>query len=464
MPVYGRRRMLTPIKDKNVNILMMTNTYKPLVGGLEKSVESFAQEFRGLGHRVVIVAPEYGGMQPEEDLVRIPAVQNFNGSDFSVQLPIPGALIEALGNFRPDVVHSHHPFFIGDTALRVASKYNVPLVFTHHTLYEENVHYVPGNEEALKRFVIQLSTGYANLADQVFAPSESVMRMMRGRGVETPVEVVPTGIYVENFEPDAGKLFREKFNIPADAFVLGHLGRLAPEKNLEFLTRAVVEFLKKRPDAHFLAVGRGPSEETIAQILADHGMRHRLHMPGVAKGDDLINAYHAMDVFVFASQSETQGLVLTEAMAAGIPVVGVDAPGVREVVHDGINGCLLAHEDIEDFVHALEWIGRQPPEKLQEIKKQCHDTAVSFSMKNSVRKALDIYISLAIEGFVRRSSEESSWARAGRLIHTQWGLIKNLTKATGAMVMGGSDKQKDHTWKEIHPSVSPHPYGTGNDL
>ena len=438
-----------------MNILMMTNTYKPILGGLEKSVESFAHEFRKLGHRVVIVAPEYQETQPEKDVIRIPAVQNFNGSDFSLQLPIPGALIDALGNFRPDIVHSHHPFLIGDTALRVASKFNVPLVFTHHTLYEENVHYVPGDQDALKRFVIQLSTGYANLADMVFAPSESVLHLMRDRGVWTPIEIVPTGIYVENFEPDAGKSFRARHGIPMDAFVVGHLGRLAPEKNLEFLTRAVVEFLKKHTRAHFLVGGKGPSEDAIAQILNDTGMSGRLHMAGIVKGEELISAYHAMDVFVFASQSETQGLVLTEAMAAGIPVIGVDAPGVREVIHDGINGCLLAHEDIEDFVHALEWIQRQPPAKLRAIKCQCHETAVTFSMKNSVRKAIENYVSLAINGFIRRSGEDSAWACTGRLIHTQWELIKNLTKATGAMVLGGADKDKaKDNWRGIHLPVS----------
>ena len=165
-----------------MNILLMTNTYKPLVGGLEKSVINFSEEFRALGHRVVIVCPDYPDMKPEEDVIRVPAIQQFNGSDFSVQLPIQGTLTEALGDFKPDIVHSQHPFLIGDTALKIASKFNVPLVFTHHTLYEQNVHYVPGNEESLKRFVIELSTGYANLADHVFAPSESVMLMMKERG------------------------------------------------------------------------------------------------------------------------------------------------------------------------------------------------------------------------------------------------------------------------------------------
>ena len=180
-----------------MNILIMTNTYKPLLGGLEKSIERFAKEYRKRGHRVVIVVPEYPDMQPEEDVVRIPAVENFNGTDFSVQLPIPGVLNEALDKFHPDIVHSQHPFLVGDTALRIASKFNVPLVFTHHTLYEENVHYMPGNEEALKRFMIELSTGYENLADCVFAPSESIMKMIKERGVQTPIHVVPTGLYVK---------------------------------------------------------------------------------------------------------------------------------------------------------------------------------------------------------------------------------------------------------------------------
>ena len=122
---------------------------------------------------------------------------------------------------------------------------------------------------------------------------------------------------------------------------------LAPEKNLEFVTRAVAQFLKKEPKAHFLIGGTGPSEEPIKEIMAKEGLTDRLHLAGMLKGKDLVDAYHAMDVFVFASQSETQGLVVTEAMAAGIPVVAVDAPGVREVVKDFVNGRLLGLERLK---------------------------------------------------------------------------------------------------------------------
>jgi len=425
-----------------VNILMMTNTYKPILGGLERSIESFTREFRRRGHRVVIVAPEYEGAKPEKDVVRIPAVQNFNGSDFSVQLPIPGILELALGDFRPDLVHSHHPFLVGDTALRVASKYNVPLVFTHHTLYEENTHYVPGNEEAVKRFVIELSTGYANMVDQVFAPSESIKAMLEARGVTTPVVAVPTGIYISQFSRGAGQAFRKKLNIPADAFVVGHVGRLAPEKNLEFMTQAVAQFLRAQPKAHFLVAGDGPSQENMQEIFNNNGVSSRAHFAGVLKGKDLVDIYHAMDIFVFASHSETQGLVLAEAMACGTPVVAVDAPGVREVVKDKANGRLIETDNVSELADAMEWVRRQPAHAFKQMRSACRETASEFSMERSVGKALAAYASLSIQGFFYRSGGTSMRERIGRVVSTQWGLFKNFTKAVGAMTGLGDGNRK----------------------
>jgi 1,2-diacylglycerol 3-alpha-glucosyltransferase len=444
-----------------MNILMMTNTYKPLLGGLERSIENFTIEYRKAGHRVIIVAPEYPNMQVEEDVIRIPAMQNFNGSDFSIQLPAPGALTEALGDLKPHLIHTHHPFLVGDTALRMATKYNVPLVFTHHTLYEENVHYVPGNDEALKRFVVELSTGYANLADQVFAPSESVMRLMKERGVTTPIEVVPTGIDIEKFRRGDAKSFRKKQNIPDHAFVVGHVGRLAPEKNLEFVTHAVAKFMKEERRAHYLIGGSGPSQEAIKDIMEKNGVADRLHLAGVVKGQDLIDTYHAMDVFVFASQSETQGLVVTEAMAAGIPVIAVDAPGVREVVEDGVNGRLLARESIEDLVVALQWLVAQSPAEITKMKKACLQTAHEFSLEKCAERALKIYVNLVVEGFFRKNVEDSAWTRTTRMIQTQWDLVKNLTIATGAMISPamGTPASSDVN----HPSSVQSPETTKNN-
>ncbi|MDZ7809017.1 MAG: glycosyltransferase [Arhodomonas sp.] len=162
-PGAGRRN--PALEDGGVNILMMTNTYLPRCRGRARSVASFTRAYRDRGHRVLVVAPEFAGTAEDEaDVVRMPALQNFNGSDFSVVLPVPRFLEREVTRFEPDIIHSHHPFLIGSTALRLASLFGLPLVFTHHTMYERYTHYVPGDSAVLRRFVVQLSTSYANPA------------------------------------------------------------------------------------------------------------------------------------------------------------------------------------------------------------------------------------------------------------------------------------------------------------
>ena len=410
-----------------MNILLMTNTYKPLVGGLERSIEAFALEFRRRGHRVIIVAPQFENMEPEQDVIRVPAVQHFNGTVFSVQLPDMGMVEEALGDFKPDIVHSQHPFLVGDTALRLAYRYRVPLIFTHHTLYEQNTHYMSSDSDAMKRFVIQLSTGYANLADKVFAPSESVLQLIRERGVESPVEVVPTGIDLMRFAGGDRQRVLQRFGLPPDAFVLGHLGRLAPEKNLEFITEAAVLFLTRNKKAHFLVAGTGPSEAALETRFKEAGLFDRVRLIGSAEGPDLADAYHAMDAFAFASQSETQGLVLIEAMACGVPVVGVDASGVRDVIRDKVNGRLVQQADTNDFVAAVEWVQHRPRSEAETLRRACRMTAADFSIQKCADRALAAYGSIARdETFMPKFSEDSGWAQTMRAMHAHWDLAKNL--------------------------------------
>ncbi|HEY7775971.1 MAG TPA: glycosyltransferase, partial [Kineobactrum sp.] len=302
---------------------MLTNTYLPHVGGVAKSVAAFSAEYVRRGHRVLVVAPRFE-KQPENEtgVIRIPAIQHFNGSDFSAVLPVSGLLNAELDAFEPDIIHSHHPYLLGMTAIRIARYRQLPLVFTHHTLYEQYTHYVPVDSPAFRRFVIELATRYTNLSDQVFAPSESIAELLRTRGTTAPITVIPTGIDLSRFANADGGRLRSRLGIAGDAFVVGHLGRLAPEKNLEFLATAVAGFLKKQPQAHFILAGEGPSATPVHDILSREGVSGQLHDIGIVKQPELADAYAAMDVFAFASRSETQGMVLTEAMAAGVPVVG----------------------------------------------------------------------------------------------------------------------------------------------
>lgn len=426
-----------------MNIVMLTNTYTPHVGGVARSVEDFAAEYRRRGHRVLVVAPEFAGQpQDEPEVVRIPAIQNFNGSDFSAVLPVSGLLTEVLDAFRPGLVHSHHPYLLGMTALRVARYRELPLVFTHHTLYEQYTHYVPGDSPALRRFVIELATRYANLCDQVFAPSESIAILLRERGVEAPIAVVPTGVNMERFAQGDAAGFRRRMGIPDNAFVVGHLGRLAPEKNLVFLSEAVAAFLKTAPRAHFLLVGKGSSEAEIRAIFEREGLSERLHVAGILEPPQLADTYHAMDVFAFASRSETQGMVLTEAMAAGVPVVGLDAPGVREVVKDGRNGRLLHGEDTAAFAAALQWVADLPRIERQALKQSARDTAEDFSMPRSAATALGCYEALRARTLVGHSEEDAQWEHVLHLIEAEWAILKGMAGAAVAAFGGPQARER----------------------
>ncbi|HEB51464.1 MAG TPA: glycosyltransferase family 4 protein [Desulfobulbus sp.] len=421
-----------------MNIVMVTNTYSPHVGGVARSIESFAAEYRRRGHRVLVVAPEFPGTPAHEtDVFRIPAIQNFNGSDFSVALPVSGLLHDALQDFAPHIVHSHHPYLLGMTALRVARYYNLPLVFTHHTRYEEYTHYVPLDSPKLKRFVIELATRYCNLCDQVFAPSRSIGTLLGQRGVTTPIAVVPTGVRVELFSRGDRAGFRRAMNIDDQAFLVGHVSRLAPEKNQLFLAESVAAFIRDTPSARFLVVGQGPSEADIRAVFARENLADRLSFAGVLTPDRLADAYHAMDVFAFSSKSETQGMVITEAMAAGLPVVALEAPGVEDVVRDRVNGRLLGDGSVVSFAAALAWIRDLAPERLQEMRQAARRTADEFSMQNTAGRALACYERLLSKNLPSRSEEDAAWERVLSLIRTQWEITRELAEAAGVALRSG---------------------------
>jgi len=409
---------------------MLTNTYPPVVSGVAKSIVAFEQEYRRRGHEVLVIAPQADDVvEDKPHIVRVPAIQHFNGSQFPLPVPSPGLVAAEVDAFRPDIVHAHHPFFMGSTAVRLARSRDVPLVFTHHTMWDHYTHYAAAPESpAASRFVGALVAGYADLCDAVIAPSHSVADLLRERGVETRIEVIPTGVEVERFLHGSGQRFRRQHGIPEEARVVGYVGRLAPEKNLEFLAAAVARYLAVDSNAHFLVVGSGPSEEEIRNSLADAGATNRLHLAGLCQDQELIDAYLALDVFAFASQTETQGMVLTEAMAAGKPVVALDGPGVRDVVRDRVNGRLVSFEHRQVFARALAWMFEQPVRQRVALRSAARRTAEHFSMPRQAARALELYESL-ISGAAAHHDDTSAWSRARGRIEAEWELLSNVAQA-----------------------------------
>ncbi len=414
---------------------MMTNSYFPMVGGIEQSIRSFSWAFRRMGHEVLIAAPSPASPQDrKEKVIRVAAIQHNREPKFFINLPVPGTLHRIMRNFSPDIVHSHYPFFMGDYALRLSRQHNIPLVFTYHIMFEHYTHYLPIPSGAARRFTVKLAAGYANWAQQVIAPSESVEAILRRRGVKAPIEVVPSGIDIKAMARGNAKKFRRRHQIPADAFVAGHAGRLAPEKNLKFLIPCLVDFLKSKPDAHALIVGQGDSVPMIRHSFEKAGVGQRLHLTGFLHGQDLTDAYHAMDVFGFASLSETQGMVLAEAMACGTPVVAVDANGVREVVKNYHNGRLVNTLNHDQFVKALQWCHHLSLERKRKLNQQTRQSVKEFSLDLCARRMLDIYERLGAKEY---RLPDTSWHEFVKRVKAEADILKNVVKAGEAAISHG---------------------------
>jgi glycosyltransferase involved in cell wall biosynthesis len=276
--------------------------------------------------------------------------------------------------------------------------------------------------------VIQLATSYANLCQGVIAPCESIAAILKQRGVTQPITVNPTGIDLARFGHGSGPGLRQVLEIPQDAFLIGHVGRIAPEKNLTFLAYAIGQFLTLHPQAYFLIVGSGPALPEVMRILRDSGVYDRVRFTGSLSGSILTSAYLAMDAFIFTSKSETQGMVLAEAMADGTPVVALDAPGAREMVKDQINGRLLAEEDTSSFIDALVWIH----ENIENLPAVAGISAEAFSIEICPTRLIGIY-QTAIDSYAPPAETPiEPWKRAMHYIEAEWDLLGNIIGATSA--------------------------------
>lgn len=424
-----------------MRILMMTNTYAPVVGGIEESVHSFSQELRRQGHKVVIVTPEFAGMKHETDVIRIPAIKNVLRPNFSVSLTIPLFLTHFVKEFQPDIIHSHQFFLVGNMALRLARLYHIPLVYTHHILLEKYVDLLPIHNKRISRFVIKLATGYANLSSAVIVPSMAVYDLLERSGVTQPMNVIPTGIDVERFANGDGGAFRQSRGIPQDAFVAGCVCRLMPEKNLGFLAVSASRFLTENKKAHCMIVGDGSYKEEMRTIFSKKGVAGRVHFTGVLHGQELTDAYHAMDVFMFSSHSETQGLVLLEAMACRTPVVVVNAPAYKSLIDDHRNGRVVAHDDTNEFAEALSWFAHLDVRSLQKIKNKAHARACNYSIQRCTQRLLEVYRGLADYSL---HEDRPLWSSLKDCLKVEKDLLQNAVLATEAAFKRKSKQRKSY--------------------
>lgn len=344
-----------------MRIGLFTNNYRPLVNGLATSVDTFAQAFRRAGHEVVVVAPRYpGGRDDEKGVLRVPGVRAPTHHAYVLPMALWPGVASAVMALQLDVFHAQHPLLLGSAAGRWARRSGRPLVFTYHTHYDRYAHYVPGPSRLVARLALRQATSFANRADLVIAPGTAVVRALRAQGVQTRIAVVPTGVGIPAEWSDAQRTScRRTLGLPEGAPLCLSVGRLAREKNQAFLLSAFAYVLRDLPGAQLILLGEGDDRWRLERTARALGMEARVHFMGAVPHEAVGEYYLAADLFLFPSTSETQGIVVLEALAAGLPVVAVHSDAAADLLADGAGG-ILTPEDSALFAKDVLSLWGQP--------------------------------------------------------------------------------------------------------
>lgn len=345
-----------------MRILMISDVYFPRVNGVSTSIQTFRRELGALGHETELIAPAYPQAGADEPGIhRVPSV--YVPLDPEDRMMRPGAVraLAARLAFRPfDVVHVQTPFVAHYRGLELARRMGVPCVETYHTFFEEYLsHYVPFLPKAWMRAAARrFSRAQGNGVDALVVPSTAMRDVLAGYGVTTPMHVIPTGIPLADFNGGDGQAFRARLGVADGTFLLLFVGRVAHEKNVDFLLRALARAVPDVPEAALVIAGEGPAEAHLKRLTRDLGLSARVHFVGyLDRRRALLDCYAAADAFVFASRTETQGLVLLEAMAVGVPVISTAVMGTRDIVGPA-RGALVPQDDEAHFARAIVQLAR----------------------------------------------------------------------------------------------------------
>ena len=343
---------------------MISDVYFPRINGVSTSIRTFHKELTGLGHEITLVAPEYGADDEHHDwLFRIPSrYLPVDPEDRVMKRKYITALRKVLLQNRYDIIHIQTPFVAHYSGIDLARRLNIPCVESYHTHFEEYLHH---SLPFLPKRAISFSARWfnrrqCNNVDAVIVPSTIMREVLTGHGIKKPIEIISTGINEEFFRPGDGMRFRRDYAIDPERPVLVYVGRVAHEKNIDFLLHMLVEVCKTIPDVLLIIAGEGPAQNHLHALTRTLKLDDNVRFIGyLDRAITLLDCYCAGDVFVFSSKTETQGLVLLEAMAQGVPVVSISVLGTSDIL-DANRGALIAEERTEDFAGKVVRVLMEP--------------------------------------------------------------------------------------------------------
>ncbi|MBS3787649.1 glycosyltransferase [Candidatus Bipolaricaulota bacterium] len=380
-----------------MKIGFVTGAYLPAPGGVTTSVVNFSNQLRELGQEVSVFCPNYPEEETtkDENVFRIPSYYSPLLKDFRLTDPFQAARVFRKEFSDLDIVHIHLPTIMSAPARWIAGFYDIPIFLTYHTNLELYIrHYVPGVPENIARAVARFYTSRETKnGERVFVPSPDMKTLLESYDLDPPLDVLPTGIDLNTYEKESEgvRKLREQFGIKKDEKILLYVGRVGSEKNVGFLLDAFKEISSIVSSVHFVIVGGGRGLGKVLSRVSKMNASRKIHFTGYVEQEDVLSQYYReADVFLFASLTETQGLVIAEALAAKTPVVAIDAPGVRDVIKDDKGGYLVP-EDVPAFSEkVIELL--ENPNLLNRKSGEAKEVARNFSAETMTRKLFENYL------------------------------------------------------------------------
>jgi len=323
-----------------MRIGIFTNNFTPIVSGVTNSVENFREGLNKSGHEVFVFAPNFPGYKDKDDhIFRYPSAPIKYKAKYPIPMP-SGRVLNFVKKTKLDLIHSQHPWAIGSSALKIARKLNIPIIFTNHTRYEYYVDYVPPllPRKLLIKIVEKAATRYANKVDAVIVPTPSIEQYLRENGVKKPIYVNPSGIDFSELNASPDVNLRKKYNIPEKDKIIINISRIGPEKNLPRILEAFKIILDENSANTLVMVGGGPFLKELKATAKDLKIENKVIFTDLIQFEEVGGYLKGADVFIHASLSETQGLVMLEAMAMNLPVIAVGASAVTDIVKSNVNG------------------------------------------------------------------------------------------------------------------------------
>ncbi len=338
-----------------LRIAVFSNAYKPTISGVVTSLSLFRQGLMARGQHVHIFTPEVEGYEDDEPYVyRFPAFLDLTRElDVSLALPLKRTMLHTIKGIKPHIIHSHHPHLLGDLAARYAEDLNLPLVFTVHARFDEFVrHQMPLIADLASQVARNVVQDHLDHCSQIIVPTPSIQRLVyEDYKVDVPVTILPTPIDLTRFNDLDPARIRRRYHLEGQQVLL-YVGRMSREKGLEFLIDSFARVVERNPKTLLVLVGRGPHVKSIQDHVQSLRIQDRVIFTGAAPHDQVPHFMAAADLFVFPSRLETQGLVLTEAMATGTPVVALHATGSDDTLADTGAG-VLAQPDEGIFAETI---------------------------------------------------------------------------------------------------------------